>query len=35
MRRYCPACGTRLVTTTSRGGLKRRTCPECNGGDRR
>ncbi|MBC9985147.1 hypothetical protein E4P24_02010 [Haloferax sp. AS1] len=32
MRRFCPSCGSRLATTTSRGGLPRRTCPECNGG---
>jgi hypothetical protein len=27
--RYCPRCATRLETTTSRGGLTRRECPEC------
>ncbi|WP_083894005.1 zf-TFIIB domain-containing protein [Haloferax mucosum] len=32
--RYCPTCGTRLKTTTSRGGLPRRVCPECHGGER-
>ncbi|WP_188882673.1 zf-TFIIB domain-containing protein [Halarchaeum grantii] len=31
---YCPTCGTRLETTTSPGGLPRRTCPECGGDER-
>ncbi|AZH26909.1 hypothetical protein DU502_16675 [Haloplanus aerogenes] len=35
VRRHCPTCGARLVTTTSRGGLTRRICPDCNGGERR
>ncbi|AXG11636.1 TFIIB-type zinc ribbon-containing protein [Haloplanus rubicundus] len=35
VRRHCPTCGARLVTTTSRGGIPRRTCPECQGGGNR
>ncbi|AXG11757.1 zf-TFIIB domain-containing protein [Haloplanus rubicundus] len=35
MRRHCPTCGARLVTTTSRGGIPRRTCPDCQGGGNR
>lgn len=27
--RYCPSCATRLKTTSSRGGIPRRECPEC------
>ena len=27
--RYCPTCATRLKTTSSRGGIPRRECPEC------
>jgi len=27
--RYCPECATRLKTTSSRGGIPRRECPEC------
>jgi hypothetical protein len=31
--RYCPRCAARLETTTSRGGLTRRTCPNCDRDD--
>lgn len=27
--RYCPECATRLRSTSSRGGIPRRECPEC------
>jgi len=27
--RYCPTCATRLRSTSSRGGIPRRECPEC------
>jgi hypothetical protein len=27
--RYCPECAARLKTTSSRGGIPRRECPEC------
>jgi predicted nucleic acid-binding Zn ribbon protein len=28
--RYCPDCGARLTRTTTRGGLPRDVCPECD-----
>jgi len=31
--RYCPTCGAKLSTTTSRGGLTRRVCPNCDADD--
>ncbi|WP_394342391.1 zf-TFIIB domain-containing protein [Salinigranum rubrum] len=32
MNRWCPRCGSRLKTETTRGGIPRRICPECHGG---
>ncbi len=39
MHRHCPDCGTRLTRGSTRGGLPRQYCPNCDddadGGDDR